>query len=81
MRYANGILQVSMNPQEADLTGEEIKALFHETIEGDISFLDEDREKVARDTSIFYVKPKVVVYPKHAQDIATILTQIGRAHV
>lgn len=67
-----------MNPQKADLTSEELKALFDKTIEGDVSFLDEDCEKVARDTSIFYVKPKLVVYPKHAQDITTTLALVSQ---
>jgi len=62
-----------MNAQESDLTGEEIVALFHGHIRGDVSVLDEDREKVARDTSIFYLKPKVVIYPQDKEDISKIL--------
>lgn len=41
-------------------------------VKGDISFLEEDRERVARDTSLFYVKPELVVYPKNAMDISIV---------
>jgi FAD/FMN-containing dehydrogenase len=41
-------------------------------VKGDISFLEEDRERVARDTSLFYVKPELVVYPKNALDISAV---------
>ena len=46
-------------------------------VKGDISFLEEDREKVARDTSLFYVKPELVVYPKSAQDISAVFEYVN----
>jgi len=46
-------------------------------IKGDGSLLDEDREKVARDTSLFYVKPEMVIYPKHAQDISKVIEYVA----
>lgn len=46
-------------------------------LKGDGSLLDVDREKVARDTSLFYVKPEMVIYPKHAQDISTVLEYVS----
>jgi len=46
-------------------------------IKGDGSLLDEDREKVARDTSLFYIKPEMVIYPKHAQDISKVVEYVA----
>jgi FAD/FMN-containing dehydrogenase len=46
-------------------------------IKGDGSLLDTDRERVARDTSLFYVKPEMVIYPKDAQDISAVLTYVS----
>lgn len=45
-------------------------------IKGDGSLLDVDREKVARDTSLFYVKPEMVIYPKSAEDISKVLEYV-----
>ena len=45
-------------------------------IKGDISILDSDREKAARDTSLFYVKPRIVVYPKNKEDIARLVAYV-----
>ncbi len=42
-------------------------------IKGDVTRQEEDRERVARDTSLFYVKPEIVVYPKDAFDITAVL--------
>ncbi len=47
-------------------------------IKGDGSLLDIDREHVARDTSIFYVKPEMVIYPKNAQDISILLEFVSK---
>lgn len=46
-------------------------------IKGDGSLLDVDREKVARDTSLFYVKPEMVIYPKNSIDISTVLEYVS----
>jgi FAD/FMN-containing dehydrogenase len=46
-------------------------------VKGDISFLEEDRERVARDTSLFYVKPELVVYPKNALDISAVFEYVS----
>ncbi len=53
------------------------KELEHK-IKGDGSLLDADREKVARDTSLFYVKPEMVVYPKHAQDVSALCEYVSQ---
>ncbi len=44
---------------------------------GDVSILDADREKAARDTSLFYVKPEIVVYSKNSKDISNVLSYIN----
>ncbi len=41
-------------------------------VKGDISLLEADREHAARDTSLFYVKPEIVIYPKNALDISMV---------
>jgi FAD/FMN-containing dehydrogenase len=53
----------------------DIKAL----ITGEVSTLDIDREKVSRDTSLFYVKPEIVVYPKTKEDISALITYVHAA--
>lgn len=46
-------------------------------IKGDGSLLDADRERVARDTSLFYVKPELVIYPKNALDISAVFEYVS----
>lgn len=46
-------------------------------IKGDGSLLEADRERVARDTSFFYVKPELVIYPKDAHDISVIFEYVS----
>lgn len=46
-------------------------------IKGDVTFDEIDRERVARDTSLFYVKPELVVYPKNPVDISLILEYVN----
>ena len=46
-------------------------------ITGDVSMADEDREKVARDTSLFYCKPEIVVYPKSSVDISELVKYVS----
>lgn len=41
---------------------------------GDISTLEEDKEKYARDTSLFYIKPEIIVYPKNREHISHLLS-------
>lgn len=45
-------------------------------IKGDGSLLEADREKVARDTSLFYIKPELVIYPKNSLDISAVLEYV-----
>jgi FAD/FMN-containing dehydrogenase len=48
------------------------------SFKGDGSLILEDREKVSRDTSIFQVIPELVVYPKDAHDISSLLTLVNQ---
>ena len=54
-----------------------ILELLSKLIEGDVSVLEADRESHARDTSLFYVKPEIVVYPKNAEDISKVLKYVN----
>ena len=45
-------------------------------ISGEVSSQEEDRERAARDTSLFYMKPSLVVYPKGKDDIAKLLQYV-----
>ena len=55
----------------------ELYVRIKEKIVGDVSVTDEDREKVARDTSLFYVKPEIVVFPKDKNDISTVIKLVS----
>jgi FAD/FMN-containing dehydrogenase len=46
---------------------------------GDITTLEEDREKVSRDTSLFYVRPEIIVYPKSRDHISNLLAYATEA--
>lgn len=46
---------------------------------GDITTLDEDRERLSRDTSLFYVKPEIIVYPKTREHISNLLSYATEA--
>lgn len=46
---------------------------------GDITTLDVDRERLARDTSLFYVKPEIIVYPKTRDHISNLLAYATEA--
>jgi FAD/FMN-containing dehydrogenase len=45
-------------------------------LSGEVSMSEEDREKAARDTSLFYVKPQIVVYPKDKSDMMKLLAYV-----
>lgn len=46
---------------------------------GDITTLDTERERCARDTSLFYVKPEIVVYPRTREDMSNLLSYATEA--
>lgn len=62
-----------MNTLDYQLVAKELQS----KIKGDVTLNDEDRERVARDTSLFYIKPEVVVYPKNSIDISKICEYVS----
>lgn len=46
---------------------------------GDITTLEVERERCARDTSLFYVKPEIVVFPRNREDITNLLAYVTEA--
>jgi FAD/FMN-containing dehydrogenase len=46
-------------------------------LKGEVTIEEIDRERVARDTSLFYVKPELVVYPKNSLDISMLLEYVS----
>ncbi len=58
---------------------ESVLATISLLIKGDVSISDIDREKMARDTSLFYVKPEMVIYPKDKEDIKKIINFVADA--
>lgn len=55
------------------MTTEEIRDEIKKIIEGDVSIEEADIEHYARDTSLFYVRPRVVVFPKHKDDVQKLV--------
>ena len=66
-----------MNPINYQEIGQELQKY----IKGDISMLDVDKEHAARDTSLFYVLPSLVIYPKNAHDIAAVIEYVSKKKV
>lgn len=44
---------------------------------GEVSVAEDDLEKASRDTSLFCVRPKIVVYPKDATDIVKLIQYVS----
>lgn len=42
-------------------------------LQGEVSIAEDDLERVSRDTSLFYVRPQIVVYPKDKEDITKLV--------
>ena len=61
-----------MNKPDYAKTAEELRAI----ITGDISIEEADLEARARDTSLFYVKPSLVVFPKNGSDVSKLLSYV-----
>jgi FAD/FMN-containing dehydrogenase len=62
-----------MNIPDYNLVAKELQA----KIKGDVTLQEEDRERVARDTSLFYVKPEIVIYPKNSMDISKVFEYVS----
>jgi FAD/FMN-containing dehydrogenase len=52
---------------------EELRDEIKKIIEGDVSLEEADIEHYARDTSLFYVRPRLVVFPKHKDDVQKLV--------
>lgn len=48
-------------------------------LRGDVSNTPDERAKYARDTSLFERTPSLVVYPKDADDVATLVREVAKA--
>lgn len=62
-----------MTTPDYNLVAKELQA----KIKGDVTVQEEDRERVARDTSLFYVKPEIVIYPKNSIDISKVFEYVS----
>ncbi len=62
-----------MNTPDYNLVAKELQL----KVKGDVTINQEDRERVARDTSLFYIKPEVVVYPKNSIDISKVCEYVS----
>ncbi len=58
------------------MTGEEIKKQLGAQIEGDIDIEEKTLTTYSHDASLFEIKPQVVIFPKHAQDIGKIMVWV-----
>lgn len=63
----------NMNTPDYQQIAKELKL----KIKGDITLNEEDRERVARDTSLFYIKPEIVIYPKSSIDISKVCEYVS----
>jgi len=45
-------------------------------LKGEVSMAEADREAASRDTSLFYVKPKIVVYPEDKEDLIKLVKYV-----
>ena len=59
---------------------EDFKRKLSGLLKGDVTDEEQDRMKMSRDTSIFQIKPALVVYPKSADDVATLIKEIRIAN-
>ncbi len=57
----------------------DLKGVLQKVIRGEVTDEEGARREAARDTSIFERMPELVVYPKDAADVSTIVKEISRA--
>ncbi len=60
------------------MSTENIVAELQKILKGDVSVSDVDRETYARDTSLFYVKPEIVVFPKDKEDLQELVKFVSK---
>lgn len=56
---------------------EHIKEELQALLEGEVTTNELDRERLARDTSLFYVRPELVVFPKSSRDLEKLLRYVS----
>ena len=59
---------------------EDFKRKLSGLLKGDVTDDEQDRMKMSRDTSIFQIKPALVVYPKSADDVVALIKEIRIAN-
>ena len=55
-----------------------LKALTKNGFAGDVDISDITRDTYSHDASLFEIRPKAVVYPKHAQDVELVVSQVAK---
>lgn len=55
------------------MTDQELLALYKQAIEGEASLDEKDLARASRDASIFEMRPRIVVFPKHEKDVEAIV--------
>ncbi|HWH07087.1 MAG TPA: FAD-binding oxidoreductase [Candidatus Paceibacterota bacterium] len=58
---------------------DELKRVLSTTLEGEVTDAQDERTKYSRDTSLFTRMPELVVYPKDANDVSTLVREIAAA--
>lgn len=61
------------------MASNKLQQRLREIVEGDVLIDNETLEKYSRDASLFKVRPKVVVRPKHAKDVEKIIRFVATA--
>lgn len=61
------------------MTTDELKKSLTSVLEGDVSDDAIELAKASRDASLFTRTPSLIVYPKDAADVSTVVKEIGRA--
>ncbi len=54
----------------------DLKSVLKKDMRGDVSDANDERAKYARDTSLFERTPSIVVYPKDADDVSTLIKAV-----
>ncbi|MFA5998299.1 MAG: FAD-binding oxidoreductase [Candidatus Paceibacterota bacterium] len=63
------------------MTTDELKSALASAMRGEVSDDVETLKKLSRDTSLFERMPELVVYPEDANDVSTMVREIGRARL
>lgn len=58
---------------------DELKRTLTGALSGDVTDTEAERTRYSRDTSLFTRMPQLVVYPKTAEDVSTLVREIGTA--